>query len=180
MLFRSRTVFDVRHAVAVARYLLGFVFVWAFADKLFGLGYSTTSGRSWINGGSPSNGFLSHVEVGPFQGLFRAIAGNFFVDALFMVGLLGIGVALMAGVALRLAAVSGSAMMLLMWAAEWPLARHDSTGELTSSVNPFVDYHLVYAIAMIVIALTAGAGVTWGLSNRWRQVPIVAEHPVLW
>lgn len=177
---RVGTVLDVRHAVAVARFMLGFVFLWAFFDKLFGLGYSTTSGKAWISGGSPSNGFLSHVEVGPFQGLFRSIAGNVFIDAIFMLGLLGIGVALMAGVALRLAAISGAVMMVLMWAAEWPLARHDSTGELTSSVNPFVDYHLIYAIAMIMIALTAGAGATWGLANRWRRIPIVEQHPILW
>ena len=38
-----------------------------------------------------------------------------------MLGLLGIGVAVMLGVGLRISAVAGSIMMALMWVAEWPL-----------------------------------------------------------
>ncbi len=39
---------------AVLRISMGFVFVWAFLDKTFGLGYGTPSARL-INGGSPTN-----------------------------------------------------------------------------------------------------------------------------
>ncbi len=166
-------------AVAVARMLLGFTFLWAFFDKSFGLGYSTTSGKAWIHGGSPTNGFLSHVAVGPFQTLFHNLAGNQLVNWLFMLGLLGIGLALVTGVALRIMAISGAAMMAMMWAAEWPLARHNATGALTSSTSPLVDYHVIYAILMIVIALVAGAGSTWGFADRWNKLPIVERHPSL-
>jgi thiosulfate dehydrogenase [quinone] large subunit len=169
----------LRISAAVARMLLGFTFLWAFFDKTFGLGYTTTSSNAWIHKGSPTFGFLAHVSVGPFQGLFHSLAGNWLVNWVFMLGLLGIGVALVTGVALRLMAVAGVAMMVMMWAAEWPLARHTSTGSLTGSTSPFVDYHLIYAIAMVMIALIAGAGCTWGLGDRWGKTSLVERHPSL-
>src|SRR5947208_1357104 len=117
-------------SVDLLRFGLGFVFLWAFLDKAFGLGYSTPGSKSWMfHGGSPTNGFLSHAEVGPLQSSFRSIAGAGWADWLFMLGLLGLGVALIAGVTLRIAAVTGSILLLLMWAAEWPMAQHSSTGD---------------------------------------------------
>jgi thiosulfate dehydrogenase [quinone] large subunit len=166
-------------AAAVARMLLGFTFLWAFFDKTFGLGYTTTSSNAWIHNGSPTFGFLSHVSVGPFQGLFHSLAGNWLVNWLFMLGLLGIGLALVTGLALRVMAIAGVTMMIMMWAAEWPLARHTSTGALTGSTSPFVDYHLIYAVAMVMIALIAGAGSTWGLADRWADTSFVKRHPSL-
>ncbi len=167
-------------AVLIARMLLGFTFLWAFVDKLFGFGYSTQSASSWLNGGSPTNGFLSHVAVGPFESMFHSLAGNVFVDSLFMLSLLGIGLALVTGVAQRLMAISGTVLMVAMWFAEFPPAKFDSAGDTTSSVNPLVDYHLIYAIAMIMIAVVATTGAAWGLGSRWRQIPAVAAHRILW
>ena len=60
--------------LAVARVLLGLVFLWAFVDKLFGLGIATPAARAWLNGGSPTTGFLKSVE-GPFSNFFNGIAG---------------------------------------------------------------------------------------------------------
>src|ERR1700712_3293580 len=86
-------------ALAVLRVSTGFLFLWAFLDKTFGLHYSTPSARAWIHGGSPTNGFLKGVAVGPLQTMFHSIAGTWWADWLFMLGLLGVGVALIAGVA---------------------------------------------------------------------------------
>jgi thiosulfate dehydrogenase [quinone] large subunit len=169
----------LRLAAAVARLLLGFTFLWAFFDKTFGLGYTTTSSNAWIHSGSPTFGFLSHVEVGPFQGLFHSLAGNWLVNWLFMLALLGIGVALVAGVALRIMAMAGVVLLVMMWAAEWPLARHNSTGALTGSTSPFVDYHLIYAITLVMIACIAGAGTIVGFGGRWAKTQIVRRHPML-
>jgi len=94
----------------------------------------------------------------------RSIAGAGWANWLFMLGLLGIGVALIAGVALRLAAASATVMLALMWAAEWPLAQHTSGCSPSGSTNPFVDYHVIYAIVAILAAL-AYAGNTWGLGR---------------
>jgi thiosulfate dehydrogenase [quinone] large subunit len=162
-------------ALAVLRISTGFVFLWAFLDKTFGLGYATPSARAWINGGSPTKGFLSNVEVGPFQSFFHSIAGDAWADWAFMLGLAGIGVALILGIGMRLAAGATVAMMALMWAAEWPLAQQTSAGEPSGSSNPVVDYHFVYAVGAIVLALTY-AGHTWGLGRRWAALPFVQKH----
>jgi thiosulfate dehydrogenase (quinone) large subunit len=162
-------------ALAVLRIATGFVFLWAFLDKTFGLHYSTPSAKAWIHGGSPTKGFLNGVAVGPFQSAFHSIAGNPFTDWLFMLGLLGIGVALMAGVAVRIGAVSGIVMVAFMWLATYPLAQHDSTGAATSSTNPFVDEHMMDALVLAVLALTY-AGTTWGLGRIWARLPFVNRH----
>lgn len=145
---------------AVLRIGLGWIFFWAFLDKLFGLGYATPAARSWINGGSPTMGFLSGVE-GPFAGLFNAMAGNVVVDSLFMIGLLGIGVALLLGIGMHIACFAGATMLVLMWLAVLPLDN-----------NPFLDDHILYAIALILL-LHLRAGHTWGLGDWWSQQPMV-------
>jgi thiosulfate dehydrogenase [quinone] large subunit len=163
------------YAFASLRLLTGFVFLWAFLDKTFGLGYATPSGKGWVDGGSPTKGFLSGVAAGPMESTFHDWAGAGWANWLFMLGLLGVGVALVSGVALRLAAVAGTAMMALMWIAEWPPSKHLSDGTVSMSSNPFADYHLIYAIVLIALA-AAGAGATWGLGKAWAKLPIVRDH----
>ena len=164
--------------LSVTRLLLAGVFLWAFLDKTFGLGYATVSERAWINGGSPSQGFLSGVSAGPFESAFHSMAGAAWADVLFMLGLLAIGLALLGGIGLRLAAVGGTVMMAMMWAAEWPLARHLSDGELSRSSNPVLDYHVLYAVVLILLAV-AGAGRHWGFGARWAALPLVRRYPWL-
>lgn len=156
-------------AMAVLRIATGLVFLWAFLDKAFGLGYSTPGERAWIAGGSPTNGFLSNVEVGPFDTAFQAIAGAWWADWLFMLGLLGLGVAVTLGIGLRISAVAGSVMMLLMWLAEFPPDRFTAAGEPSGSSNPLVDYHIIYALVLIVAAI-GYAGHTWGLGRWWTRL----------
>jgi thiosulfate dehydrogenase [quinone] large subunit len=151
---------------AVVRISLGLVFAWAFVDKLFGLGFATPSERAWVNGGSPTTGFLSGVE-GPFADLYNGMAGSAVADWLFMTGLLGIGVALLAGVAMRIAAGAGALMLVLMWTAALPMVNH-----------PFLDDHLVYALVLVGLAV-AGAGRTWGLGRTWERLSIMRRFPVL-
>jgi thiosulfate dehydrogenase [quinone] large subunit len=43
------------------------------------------------------------------------------------------------------------------------------------SVNPIVDYHLIYALGLIVVAVTY-AGHRWGLGRWWAKLPLVARH----
>jgi thiosulfate dehydrogenase [quinone] large subunit len=165
-----------RRWLAVTRIATGFIFLWAFLDKTFGLHYSTGAAvagaepsLAWIEGGTPSQGFMTYAAVGPFKDTFASMAGTA-SDWLFMLGLLGIGVAVMLGVGLRIAAVAGTIMMVLMWVAEWPL--------LQGSTNPVVDYHLIYALVLIVCA-TLLAGDTWGLGRWWANLPVVQRAPWL-
>ena len=161
-----------RYSLAILRLATGFIFLWAFLDKTFGLGFSTPPERAWINGGTPSQGFLnSDAVVGPLKGFFASIASPL-TDVLFMAGMLGIGVAVMLGIGLRVSAVVGSVIMVFMYLAEWPFA------PLTASNNPLVDYHIIYALALIAVAATY-AGDTWGFGVPWRNLSIVRSQPWL-
>ncbi|MGI5191612.1 hypothetical protein ACQEVI_25960 [Promicromonospora sp. CA-289599] len=155
-----------RYSFAGVRLLLAVEFLWAFGDKLFGWGLGTPTERAWINGGSPTAGYLGGVE-GPFAGFFGALAGNVVIDWLFMLGLLGIGLALALGIGMRIAAGAGALLMLLMWFASMPLEN-----------NPFVDYHLVDAVLLIGLAAFL-AGDTFGLGKQWARLPLVKRFPVL-
>lgn len=155
------------------RLAVGFEFLWAFFDKTFGLGYSTPSAHAWLNGGSPTKGFLSGA-IGPFGDFFHSIAGAPIVDWLFMLGLLGVGVALVLGVAVRPAAFFGGLMLALMWFAVWVPAS-TAAGQPTGSTNPFVDEHIVGIFALVAVA----ALVTWSggyLGRTWSSLSVVRSH----
>jgi len=149
-----------RKVLAVARIVIGFTFLWAFVDKLFGLGFATPSARAWINGGTPAQGFIKGID-GPFHDVFQSVA-NPVGDWLFMAGLLGIGVALLAGAGLKIAAWSAAVLLALMYLAEFPLG---TTGVYT---NPLIDSHWIEALGVAVLATTL-AGDTWGLGKWWGR-----------
>jgi thiosulfate dehydrogenase [quinone] large subunit len=158
-----------RRTLAVLRLATGFIFLWAFLDKTFGLGFSTPAERAWLNGGTPAQGFLNSPGVtGPLQPFFVGIA-NPLVDALFMLGMIAVGLAVMLGVGLRISAAAGSLIMIFMYLAEWPFTAG------AASTNPLVDYHIIYALALIVVAVFS-AGDTWGFGQTWKALPIVRKY----
>ncbi len=166
-------------AIAVLRIAFGVTFLWAFLDKLLALGFHTGYDQAgnldrfgdaaWINGGSPTEGFLSFgvPANNPFHSMFASMAGQGWVDGLFMIGLLGIGVTLLTGVAMRIGTASGALLYAMMYVAVLPLEN-----------NPIVDYHFEGVIVMAVLFL-AHAGRTWGLGHWWESQDIVAKNPVL-
>ena len=132
---------------------MGWMFLWAFLDKTFGLGFATCRdavtnvvsygcSQAWLRGGSPTNGFLTHAVRGPFAVYFHQIATNPMIDWIFMMGLLLIGLTLVLGVLIKLGGYAGALMMILMYLAAsiWP------------ANNPFLDEHIVYAVLLIGIA----------------------------
>jgi thiosulfate dehydrogenase [quinone] large subunit len=106
--------------------------------------------------------------TGPLKGMFAAISSPA-SDVLFMLGMLAIGAAVMLGIGLRVSAVVGSVILLFMYLAEWPFTAN------AASTNPLVDYHVIYALALVVFATTS-AGDTWGLGMAWKRLPIVSRR----
>jgi thiosulfate dehydrogenase [quinone] large subunit len=171
-----------RKALAVLRVAFGLTFLWAFFDKLLGLGYSTGaitnaegaktgidffSKDAWIHGGNPTLGFLKFGASGPFKGLFNSMAGDAWVNWAFMLGLLFIGVTLTFGIVMRLGTAAGFVMYLLLWSvALWP------------ATNPVLDEHILGAASMAVLGLTL-AGDTWGFGKKWASNHFVANRPAL-
>lgn len=161
----------------LVRIALGLIFLWAFFDKVFGLGFSTCRNdegvvemmcdSAWLKGGSPTIGFLKFGTQGPLAGLYQVMAGSVLVDWLFMLGLLGIGLALVLGIGMKIAAYSGALLMMLMWsAALWP--EH----------HPFLDEHVVYALVLLGLTYVK-AGQWLGLREWWTNTKLVQKYPFL-
>ncbi|OPY32579.1 MAG: hypothetical protein A4E32_01161 [Methanomassiliicoccales archaeon PtaU1.Bin124] len=149
------------------RILLGWLFLWAFLDKLFGLGYATQSGHGWINGFSPTEGYLKYGSSGLLEGFYHSIAGNAVVDVIFMLALLALGVALILGIGMRLAFYGGTLLMLLLWSSNIPPAN-----------NPIIDDHIIYIFALFVLERVQ-AGQYLGCGKRWGEMGIVKRFPIL-
>ena len=163
---------------AAARITLGATFLWAFFDKLLGLGFATCRDAktdavnmfceaAWINGGSPTTGFLRFAAKGPMESFYQSLAGNTFVDLLFMTGLLLIGIALIAGIGMKLATISGVLLLMMMW-----------SSLLLPQNNPLIDEHIVYAIVLLGL-LASNTRQKWGLRTWWIKQPLVKRFPIL-
>lgn len=148
------------------RVTLGFIFLWAFFDKLLGLGYSTIPAKSWLAGGSPTTGFLKGA-AGSFAPFFNSLSGQGWVDWLFMAGLLGIGAALVLGIGMRLATYGGSLLLFLMWLAVFP-----------PKTNPIVDDHIIYILVLICL-YNVKAGEVLGFGKSWAKSSLVKQYPIL-
>jgi thiosulfate dehydrogenase [quinone] large subunit len=179
----------LQRVFGVLRIAMGWTFLWAFLDKAFGLGFGT--GRdaetgaitffgtdAWIHGGSPTAGVVGFALKGPFKGTIQSITGYEmtqagphvagWVDWLFMGTLLAIGVALILGIATKLAAIGGIAWMATFYLATaiWP--EH----------NPFLDEHLVNILVLTGLLL-ANAGRYYGLGKAWQRLGFVKDRPYL-
>lgn len=159
---------SLRHTcTGLLRITLGWIFLWPFLDKLFGLGFTTPAERAWLAGGSPTTGFLKAATTGPFAGIFQSVAGSVFVDWLFMLGLLLIGLALILGIGTKIAGYSGALLMLLMWLAVLP-PEH----------NPVIDEHIIYGLLLITFTFIP-VGEYLGFGKQWKKMSIVKNHPIL-
>ena len=151
--------------LAITRIFLGLIFLWAFFDKLFGLGFATKPENSWIVGGSPTSGFLEFGTLGPFAGIFQSLAGSVLVDWIFMIGLLGIGIGLTLGIAMKLSSYSGALMLILMWLAVLPPEHH-----------PIIDDHIIYALILIFLKDTK---TKLSLDKWWQKRSYVKKYNIL-
>ncbi len=166
------------YAWALLRVALGYIFLWAFLDKLFGLGFSTCKDKvsgavdlgcsqAWLHGGSPTAGFLGHATTGPMANFYHHLAGHAWVDWLFMLGLLVAGVGLILGIWVRTAAFVAIVMLVCMWSSLlWP------------ANSPLVDEHIIYALALFGIALVDENQV-WGMRKWWLKTSVAKALPFL-
>jgi thiosulfate dehydrogenase [quinone] large subunit len=163
------------------RLALGWTFLWAFLDKAFALGFAT--GRdpetgvidffgpsAWINGGSPTDGFLQfglHTK-GFFQDFYGGLVGATWVEWIYMLSMLAIGLGLLLGIGSRLAAIGGIIWMAIFYTA----------GAIWPTNNPFLDDHIVYAVVLAGIAHVR-AGRYLGLGRWWERTGLVKRFPLL-
>jgi thiosulfate dehydrogenase [quinone] large subunit len=159
----------------VVRILLGFTFLWAFLDKNFAWGFSTT--KAWMFGtgeGNPTAGFLKFGvnPNGPFHSFYTGLAPSSpsgLVNYLFMGALLGAGLTLCLGVVMRIGSIGSAILLLSMFLAVAPWAKYeDKGGSTVASNNPLLDEHIIYAATLMVLMLVC-AGRYWGLGRWWES-----------
>lgn len=154
------------YSLGLLRISLGLMFLWAFFDKLFGLGFATSADKAWLAGGSPTFGFLTTAAYGPFASAYKYVATLPITDWLFMLSLLFIGITLTLGIAVRLGSYVGAFLVFLMWTALLPPKNH-----------PFLDDHIIYLFAFLVLAaLRAGTPLDFGA--WWSRRSFVQNHPL--
>lgn len=150
-------------AWTLLRLLLGWSFLWAFLDKMFGLGFATCRlegggidfgcDAAMMSGGSPTYGVLNFATQGSHTGgLFDWMAPSApdainLADVGFMAALLFGGVALMLGIGVRVAAIGGAMLMAFMFLAI----------DVFPENNPVNSSHVIEMVAFLGIAYV-GAG----------------------
>lgn len=97
------------------------------------------------------------TELGP------QVAG--WVDWVYMLSMLLIGLGLVLGIGTRFAAMDGIAWMAIFYGAT----------EIWPEFNPAVDQHVVLAIVLIGVIL-ANAGRYGGLGKAWQRLPSVKDR----
>jgi thiosulfate dehydrogenase (quinone) large subunit len=152
---------------ALLRIALGWIFLWAFLDKTFGFGYTTSPDKSWLKGFSPTDNFLRFGATGKYGHYFTQLAGNRFIDWLFMLGLLFIGVTLITGIALKLGSISGIILVSLIFLTIAPTAN-----------NPVLDQHVIYALIFFGL-LFDSENETLSLGWWWQNLPIIENITIL-
>ena len=169
--------------LSVTRIVIGFYFLWAFIDKLFGLGFSTCRttaedgsytievmcDRAWLNGARITEGYLGS-STGPFADFFANLGTQAWTDWPFMIGLLGIGLALMLGIGTRIGMWSAILMLAMMWISHaWP-------GQGANTTNPFVDDHIIMIVAVAAVVLLEVRYQAIGLGEWWKRLGVVQQQ----
>lgn len=85
-----------------------------------------------------------------------------------MISMAAIGIALLLGILVRLAAIAGAIWMVAFYTAAtiWP------------ENNPFLDDHVVEFIVLLGLAYV-GVGRFLGLGRRWDDTTLVLRYPFL-
>lgn len=149
---------------ALLRIVAGIIMLWAGLEKTIGapegwsaagfLKFGTAGTLGWpFVTGTPAEGTVFN----PFQGFWAGLAANDgavgLINLLVIVGELGIGIALILGLATRFASLMGALMMLLFFLASWNFA------------YGIVNQDLTYLVIFLAIG-GMGAGKYYGLDLR--------------
>ncbi|ARS89831.1 DoxX family protein [Natrarchaeobaculum aegyptiacum] len=156
----------VGYSLLSLRLVMAYVFLSAGISKLFD--------PEWT-----AEGYLVHAlpEGNPFAPFFAVMADGWLwlVDPLNVWGQVLIGIALLVGGFVRLAAFGGALMMLLYWLTQF---EGGLAAGLPVENGYIVTYHLVYALIIFGIA-AFGAGRIFGIDAKLEQTDVVRQNPAL-
>lgn len=142
---------------ASLRIFMGFIFFWAFISRLPG----------WIEGQSPTAGFLENATSGVFADSFANMANSPLTDYFYMLGLGLAGLALILGISMKLATSGGTLMMFLFYL----------SSALPPEHNPIIDEHIIY-ICVLYLLYQNNSGKFIGFQNKWEKLKLVRQLPI--
>lgn len=157
--------------ISTLRIVMGFIWLWAFLDKLIGLGFATSPSKSWLAGNSPTTGFLKYGTnpESPFAPFYAELAKyGTLLDPIYMAMLLFVGVTLLTGIMVRFGSLAGIVFALSIYFSVIPLAN-----------NPIIDDHIIYAIIFLMLIFTNAGSYGWSLGRKWQELSIVKKFPIL-
>lgn len=158
----------VGYSVLSLRLVLGFIILSS------GLGKLARDG--WTNPGAwTAEGFLVFgvADANPLKGLFLWFAEYLWlIDPLVMWTQILIGLALLLGVFVRLAALGGAFQMILFWTAAW---QGGLAAGLPVANGYVIDSSFVYALVLFGLGAW-GAGRILGIDAWLEQTTVVQNH----
>ncbi|MFX0124993.1 MAG: hypothetical protein ACFFAE_15280 [Candidatus Hodarchaeota archaeon] len=153
-----------QYLLGFLRIAYGFEFLWAFFDKLLGLGINTTPENSFLAGGSPTEGYLLYVTNpnSPFAPIFNGpdavlLQLGILVDLAYMGMLLVGGVTLITGIGVRIGGFSTAMFFFSVWLSSIP-----------PEFNPILEEHFLQMWILIFFAISS-SGYWLGLGERWHH-----------
>jgi thiosulfate dehydrogenase (quinone) large subunit len=157
--------------VLLARVTVGWVFVYAGIEKLFGATPFTAAGfLKFGTMGTTAEKVADGTIVNPTHAFWVGLAGNAtllpILNFLVVFGEVAIGAALIVGLATRFASVAGFLMMGLFWIAAWDFS------------HGVVQYQSVLAIVSLALGII-GAGEFFGLDAIVEGTRLVKRAPAL-
>ena len=159
--------------ILVLRLLVGWVFLFAGAEKLMQLeGHGPFSAGGFLKFATAGTwpGAAEDAIVNPTQALWVSLAANptalTVIDFVVPVGQVLIGAALILGLATRFAGLMGALMMGFFFVAAWDFG------------HGIVNQHFVYATLALFLAY-ARAGEIYGLDAYIERLPMVQRAPAL-
>ena len=163
---------DPEHVfISTLRMIMGFIWLWAFLDKLIGLGFATAPSKSWLAGNSPTTGFLKYgtKPESPFAPIFVELAKYAtMIDPIYMAMLSFVGISLLTGVMVKFGSIVGIIFSLSIYFSIIPLAN-----------NPLIDEHILYVIIFLMLIFTNAGLYGWSLGRTFQKLPIVQNYPIL-
>lgn len=152
----------------IQRFMIGFMLFWGFLDKMFGLGFPTEPGSGFIDGGSPTEGFLIYASNGTFGWLFEPMIDiSGFIDIVILVTMFGLGICMILGICKKLSSIGGILMFFIFYLAVYPI-----------SDDPVFDYHLIYILALLGVLFTDSC-TSVGFGRWWKETGLVKRFPIL-
>lgn len=153
------------YVLAVFRILIGWIMLWPFFDKMFGLGFQTPAGSGFFEGGSPSS-FVTFVSGGIFEDFYNSLAGNLAVDIILLAALLILGVTLILGIASKLTTIGTVAFLVVMYSLHVP-----------PTDNPLIDFRIILSVGIVAVYLLDGFDYL-SLNAKWKETWLVKKFPI--